>query len=183
MRDYTPREFDVAAGTLTIEFALHDDPGPATAWAIAAQPGDAIAIGGPRGSLVVLASLDWYWLLGDETALPAIGRRLAELSGEKVSVIAAVASADEEIALPLGPDHTLEWVHRPATLARDPAPLLARLAGRDLPTGTGFVWIAAEAGVARALREAALAKGQPPHCLKAAGYWMAGQADTVAHFD
>jgi NADPH-dependent ferric siderophore reductase len=32
MRDYAPRAFDTAIGTLTVDFALHQD-GPATAWA------------------------------------------------------------------------------------------------------------------------------------------------------
>ncbi len=31
-------------------------------------------IGGPRGLAVVPDDFDWYWLIGDETALPAIGR-------------------------------------------------------------------------------------------------------------
>ncbi|HEY4174066.1 MAG TPA: siderophore-interacting protein, partial [Rhodopila sp.] len=47
-RDYTPRAFDAAQGMLTIDFALHES-GPATAWALAARPGDRIEIGGPRG--------------------------------------------------------------------------------------------------------------------------------------
>jgi NADPH-dependent ferric siderophore reductase len=47
MRDYTPRAFDAARGTLTIDFALHE-AGPATAWALAARPGDTIETGGPR---------------------------------------------------------------------------------------------------------------------------------------
>ena len=38
MRDYTPRRFDVQAGTLEIDFALHD-AGPATQWAEQAAPG------------------------------------------------------------------------------------------------------------------------------------------------
>src|SRR5262245_35718710 len=57
-RDYTPRRFDAATQTLAVDFAVHD-AGPATAWAINAQPGDAIEIGGPRGSQVVPYDFDW----------------------------------------------------------------------------------------------------------------------------
>ena len=53
MRDYTPRAFDPAKGLMVIDFALHQPAGPATAWAIAAQPGDRIEIGGPRGSVLL----------------------------------------------------------------------------------------------------------------------------------
>ena len=36
MRDFTPRAFDAVAGTITIDFALHE-AGPATTWATAAR--------------------------------------------------------------------------------------------------------------------------------------------------
>ena len=51
MRDYTPRSFDTARGTMTIDFALHD-AGVATQWAMDAKPGDMLEIGGPRGSAI-----------------------------------------------------------------------------------------------------------------------------------
>lgn len=73
-RDYTPRAFDAAAGTLTVDFMLHD-AGPATRWAADARPGDTIEIGGPRGSVVVSDSFDWWLLVGDETALGGINAK------------------------------------------------------------------------------------------------------------
>src|SRR5262245_34998401 len=45
-RDYTPRRHDPRAGTLAIEFVIHD-AGPATRWAEQAKPGDVLQIGGP----------------------------------------------------------------------------------------------------------------------------------------
>jgi NADPH-dependent ferric siderophore reductase len=77
-RDYTPRHYDAAAKTLAIEFAIHD-AGPATRWAEQAKPGDILRVGGPRGSFIIPTTYDWHLLIGDETGLPAIGRRLAEL--------------------------------------------------------------------------------------------------------
>ena len=183
MRDYTPRAFDAARGELVIEFALHDDPGPATAWAIAAQVGDAVEIGGPRGSTLIAPTLDWYWLLGDEAAIPAMLRRMAEWPQANIRALAAVAGAQEELPLALAPAHGVQWVHRPASAAGDPAALLAALAAWDLPAGEGFIWIAAEAGVAKALREALLARGHEPSRMKAAGYWTKGQADTTVRLD
>ena len=56
-RDYTPRSYDNAARSLTIDFALHE-AGPATQWAIEAQPGTPLEIGGPRGSAVVACSVN-----------------------------------------------------------------------------------------------------------------------------
>ena len=52
------------------------------------------------------------------------------------------------------------------------------------PSGDGFVWIAAEAKVARALREHVLSeRGHPPAWLKASGYWVKGVADGRETFD
>jgi NADPH-dependent ferric siderophore reductase len=77
-RDFTPRRFDRVARELDIEFVLHE-AGPATAWAAQAAPGQYLGIGGPRGSFVIPTQFDWHLMIGDETALPAIARRLEEL--------------------------------------------------------------------------------------------------------
>jgi NADPH-dependent ferric siderophore reductase len=180
MRDYTPRAFDKASGTMVIDFALHDPAGPATAWAMAAQPGDQVEIGGPRGSVIVPDGFDWLWLIGDETAIPAIARRMEEMPGAAITAIIAVDGAGEEVPLPAG---TPVWVHRPAAAAHDGAALVAALDGLALPAGRGFVWIAAEAGVARQLREAMLAKGHPLTLMKASGYWTHGLSDSHARID
>lgn len=85
-RDYTPRRFDAEARELTVEFALHGD-GPAALWAAQAAPGQRATIGGPRGSLVIAPDHDWHLLVGDETALPAIARRLEELPPETRAIV------------------------------------------------------------------------------------------------
>lgn len=177
-RDYTPRTFDHDAGTLTIDFVLHD-AGPATAWAAAARPGDTLEIGGPRGSVVVSDSFDWWLLVGDETALPAIGRRIEEAThGARILSLAAVTGPAEEQRFAARAELTAHWVHRAAAAAADPAPLVDALAALQLPAGEGFVWIAAEAGVARALRAHVLdVRGLPRQWLRASGYWQQGAAD------
>ena len=80
-RDYTPRYFDPQSGELSIDFVLHGD-GVASSWAALAQPGDDLKIGGPRGSFLVADDYDHYVLLGDETALPAIGRWLEAMPAD-----------------------------------------------------------------------------------------------------
>ncbi len=177
-RDYTPRSFDRAALTLTIDFAVHD-AGPATRWAIEAKPGDRLAIGGPRGSVVVSPTFDWQLLIGDETALPAIGRRLEEATaGARILTLVSVADPLEEQRFATLAWQDGFWVHRPLDRADDPEPLLSAVKGLALPDGDGFVWIAAEARVARALRDHFLReRGHPPGWMRAAGYWRKGVAD------
>ena len=81
MRDYTPRRYDLDTLELDIDFVLHGD-GPASTWAEQAKPGQFLHIGGPRGSMIVPDIFDSYLLIGDETALPAIARRLEGLAAE-----------------------------------------------------------------------------------------------------
>ena len=176
-RDYTPRSYDPEAGELALDVALHE-AGPATRWALEAKPGDVIEVGGPRGSMVVPQDFDWWLLVGDETALPAIGRRLEELPpGVPVTTIVAVAGPGEEQRFGTASAHRAVWVHRPLARADDPAPVLDALAELVLPPGDGFVWVAAEAGVARAVRDHVEALGHPSEWLKASGYWKKGVAD------
>lgn len=174
MRDYTPRRFDGAAGWLEIDFALHD-AGPATLWALQARIGDVAEIGGPRGSQVIGGPIAEWLLIGDETALPSIARRIEEMApGTPVTSILAIPQDADRQMIVTAADHRPIWVSRPDP--SDPAPVLAAFA--DVPLHPAqFVWIAAEAGVARVLRDAALARGVPADWLRAAGYWLAGTAD------
>lgn len=174
MREYTPRSFDNAQDTLTIDFALHD-AGPATAWAMTAKAGDTLQIGGPRGSAVIPDDFDWVVLIGDETALPAIGRRLEELRPD-VPVATFVIGDAQDIATKAV--WTAQWILRDG-IADDTTLLQRALDGYAFPAGEGFVWIAAEAQVARSLRAYVTGpRGHAKAWTKAAGYWTRGQADT-----
>ena len=95
MRDYTPR-FDPATGALVLDFVAHE-AGPATRWALAARVGDKLQIAGPKGSTVITPDSGRWLLVGDETALPAIGRRIEEASpGERITSVVAVSGPEDE---------------------------------------------------------------------------------------
>ncbi|WP_180899765.1 siderophore-interacting protein [Martelella soudanensis] len=177
-RDYTPRRFDRETRTLAIDFAIHD-AGPATRWALAAKPGNVLEIGGPRGSTIVSPTFDWWLLVGDETALPAIGRRIEELpAGTRVISVVAVADSGDEQTFTTRANHAAKWVYRPLDRADDPEPVLSALKALSLPEGDGYVWIAAEARLARATRDYLVnERGHPLQWTKASGYWLKGIAD------
>lgn len=178
MREYTPRAFDTVAQSLTLDFAVHD-AGPATDWGLSARPGDTLTVAGPRGSAVVAPDFDWWLLIGDETALPAIGRWAEELpeGARLITLVAVPGNADRQTwAAKAALD--ARWCLRPTAQAADAAPLLEAAKALELPAGRGFIWIAAEARVARALRDHFTgARGHPKEWLKAAGYWTRGIAD------
>lgn len=175
MRDYTPRAFDVAAGTLMIDFAVHD-AGPATAWALSARAGDRLEIGGPRGSTIAPDGFDWYLLVGDETALPAIGRRVEGLApGAEVTTIVIVDRAADIQAFETAARWRATWISRDEDGPDDIANA-RRAIDRLFPSeGDGFVWIAGEGQFAKALRAHVLERhGHPLGQMKAAGYWVRG---------
>lgn len=182
MRDFTPRAYDNVLATLSIDFALHE-AGPATEWARSAKVGDTLDIGGPRGSAIVPDDFDWYLLVGDETALPAMARRAEELpAGKPVTVYAIVAAPEEVMDFRASAALTQTWIVRDG--AGDEVQLRAALDAFQLPPGDGFVWIAAEGGVARALRQYMIEeRGHPREWMKAAGYWARGKADGGAKIE
>jgi len=182
-RDYTPRRYDTDARTLVIDFAIHE-AGPATQWALGARPGDSLEIGGPRGSAVISDDVKNWLLVGDETALPAIGRRIEEAGSDvRITAIMAVADAAEHQIFQTDAQLETHWAHRPLSEATDASALMAVLQSVELAAGT-FVWIAAEASVTRALRTYFVEeRGYPLSWIKASGYWVKGKADATEKFD
>jgi NADPH-dependent ferric siderophore reductase len=167
-RDYTPRSFDNAARELVIEFALHGD-GPAADWAAQAAPGHTLEIGGPKGSMIVPLDYDWHLLVGDETAFPAVARRLGQLpAGAKAVVILQTADAADRRDFKTAADIDLSWVETDAQL-------LSAVRALALPAGDGYAWCAGEAACMAALRhELVDVKGHPRESIRAAAYWKRG---------
>lgn len=178
-RDYTPRHYDPAANTLQIDFALHE-AGPATAWALQAKPGDALGVGGPRGSFILPTNFDTFLLIGDDTALPAISRRLAELpAGTNAIVIAEVEDASAEQRFSSAANVNIEWIHRRSAATGETTGLQDALRRTRLPTGDFHAWVACESLTAKALRTQLIQEhGARPQWTKASGYWRRGQSAT-----
>jgi len=167
-RDYTPRSFDNAARELVLEFALHGD-GPVAGWAESAVPGDTLDIGGPKGSLIVPLDYDWHLLVGDETAFPAVARRLEELpSGARAIVILQAGDAADRRTFRTSADAQVTWVTTEAQL-------IDAVRALSLPDGEGYAWCAGEAAAMAALRrELVEVKGHPGEAIRAAAYWKRG---------
>lgn len=146
-RDYTPRRFDAALGELELDFVRHGD-GPAATWAEAAAVGDSLHIVGPKSSLVLPSDVEWMLLAGDETVLPAIGRYLDERPGDVPAIV--VASSGAESAL------------------------VGAVMAREIPAGTGYVWVAGESRSLLPLRRwCARDRGMPKTHVNITGYWHA----------
>jgi NADPH-dependent ferric siderophore reductase len=123
---------------------------------------------------------DWWLLIGDETALPSIGRRIEAGKNHvpMISIVAISDSAERQVFNTMA-DHLGFWVNRSPNEATDPEPLMSVLSGLTLPPGDGFVWVAAEARVARSVKHYIINHVRhPASWLRASGYWVKGNADT-----
>ncbi|MGX5735606.1 siderophore-interacting protein [Bosea thiooxidans] len=176
VRTYTVRDFDDALQELTVDFVLHGDEGPASRWAARAEPGDSIALlergfSQPYG-------VDRYVFIGDHTALPAIAQSLENLPSDSrgQAVIWLKDAADKQpLRAPGG--LSVNWLIR-----KQPVELSSLLRELDLPASAAgeylFIWVGAEARLARALR--AYAKDElrlPREQCSILNYWRHGFAE------
>ncbi|MCP1457735.1 MULTISPECIES: siderophore-interacting protein [Pseudomonas] len=168
MRDYTPRRYDLDTLELDIDFVLHGD-GPAATWAAQATPGQYLYIAGPRGSMIVPDIFDSYLLIGDETALPAIARRLEGLaSNRRALVVVEVENGAEQQILQSPAQVHVIWVLREGRQDN----LLRTVQQLDMPGGKLYAWVATESKVSRQIRKVLLEeKGLDQDFVKAVGYW------------
>lgn len=167
MREYTPRRIDLAGGEMDIDFVLHGD-GPASTWAAQAQVGQVLHMAGPRASLVVPDIFDSYLLIGDETAIPAIARRLEELpAGRKVLAVIEIENAQEQQALASAAQVKVIWVQR------QQQDLLQVVKDLPLPSGQLYTWVALEKSLMRRTKRLLIDdKGVKEDLIKAASYWQ-----------
>lgn len=160
MRSYTLRAQRRAADgaradEIDIDFALHEDGGPACRWAGRAVAGDRVVVLGPavEDNTAVRfrppEDTDWVLMWADETALPAAAAALEWLpAGTKAKVWIEVQHADDRLELSTAADADITWLVRDENA---PSPLDA-VRGAELPDGTPYAWIAGESSCVRALR-------------------------------
>lgn len=179
-RDYTPLAVRVGTGTsgtvgteVDLDFVLHGDEGPASAWADRARVGDQLAVAGPRGSRLVPEGIGRLILVADETALPAVSRWL-RLRPRDVGVVALLDVADDSVTTYLDDVDrtgvTAHWLtgHAPAALEAA-LRALGPLAERD------YVALAGEATTLVPLRRYLRRElGLPREQVSASGYWRRG---------
>jgi NADPH-dependent ferric siderophore reductase len=182
-RTFTPRYVDRAGQRLIVDFALHSDGGPASAWAAAARIGDRVVVTGARGAYRIDQGPDWTLLVADETALPAVGTILDEApAGARVLLVAEVADEAEQLVFDTAAELTTVWCHRREGQAG--FGMLAAEAVRDLalPAGRGACWVGLEATAMRAVRRHLLDEhGMDRQQLHTRGYWKLGAADHPDH--
>lgn len=180
MRTYTPRRYDPTTNTLEVQFVLHGE-GPASTWAQQAVVGNQVGIGGPGGRFSLDASVQRWWIGGDESAIPAIATLLEALPASATAEVhIEVAGAEDEVPLPASPGASITWHHRGIADGWG-VELAAAAESATLPPATQ-VWVACESGAVRRLRSYFLTERQWPRAaVTSRGYWRLGASDHPDH--
>jgi NADPH-dependent ferric siderophore reductase len=176
-RRYTIRSVDPARCLLTLGIVRHED-GPGERWVQMAQPGTEIEGIGPRGKIFPSPDADWHLFAGDFSALPAFFAMVGSLpAGAGATVILEVPGPQDEQELTTQADTRVQWLHRQGRPAGDPSALAEALTSTPLPPGTGHGYLAGEARLVLALREALAGRGMPADRVSPKAYWGLGRAN------
>ncbi|GAA0492476.1 siderophore-interacting protein [Tatumella punctata] len=170
-RDYTPLYFD-GKSSLTLDFYRHES-GVASQWAEQATAGDQLAIGGPRGSMIIPVDYRVQVLVFDETGMPAVQRRLAETTAEQLFLL---AFADQQLVnsyLPeLPASSELTCFGGPAISPRTLELCRQKLGSLPLPEDDYFIWLTGEGESVKQLSDYLTEQRQcHPGLVRAVAYW------------
>ncbi|MET9672866.1 siderophore-interacting protein [Streptomyces sp. NPDC006482] len=182
MRSYTVREQRTdPTPEVDIDFAIHEDGGPACRWAARAEPGDRVVVLGPAVAantgvrFQLPEDADSVLIWADETALPAASAILEWLPAEtRAQVFLEVPYSGDRMDLVTEADATVTWLVR-----EEGAPsAVDAVRGVELPGEAPYVWIAGESGAVKALRrhfvrERALDRRR----VTFVGYWRKGLSE------
>ncbi|MEW2359314.1 siderophore-interacting protein [Spirillospora sp. NPDC029432] len=174
-RTYTVRAWDPDAVELTIDFVYHGDEGLAGPWAAAARPGDLLRFLGPGGAYAPNPEAGWHLLVGDESALPAIGASLERVpEGAPAKVFVEVAGPEEEQKLTAPAGAEIHWLHRNGSPVGDA--LVRAVRALEFPEGEVHAFVHGEANFVKELRRHLRVDRQLPMSqLSISGYWRRGR--------
>ncbi|WLI79032.1 siderophore-interacting protein [Kosakonia sp. H02] len=167
-RDYTPL-YDANCQELILDFYIHDG-GVASNWAVNAQAGDKLTIGGPRGSLVVPEDYAWQLYVCDESGMPALRRRLEGLSQlpvrPHVTAVVTIADAAYQDYLAHLSGFDIQYV-----IGHNPQAVADKLAVITVPDEDYFIWLTGEGEVVKSLMQRYETATIDQQRVRAQAYW------------
>ncbi|RXF67419.1 siderophore-interacting protein [Hansschlegelia zhihuaiae] len=181
VRYYTVRRFLPQRDELEIDFVIHADEGPGSAFAARARPGAVCGMAGPLGRGAPAAG--WTLLAGDETALPAIARILERMPRDACgAAFIEIDSAVDEMAIDHPSGVALRWLYRRGAPAGATDLLFQAVASAHLPPDADpFVWVACEYSASKAIRKHLRAtRGLARDRHLVVGYWQRDMVEAAA---
>ncbi|MEZ8823736.1 siderophore-interacting protein [Vibrio sp. 10N.261.55.A7] len=176
MRTYTIRKFDAERRTVEVDFVCHVTQdlqcGFAARWAMNVTVGETITVAGPGNIQDMNTEVDWFFMVADMTALPALSAKIQKLphDAKGYAVIKIIEKADIQ---PLkAPDN-----FRVIWLTGD-APLASNVKSLDWLEGTASVWTACEFESMRELRQYFRNEREvPKENIYISSYWKQGVSE------
>ena len=138
---------------IDVDFVLHHDGGPAANWAATVKPGETIEVRGPGPKKLVDTTADWFLIVGDMTALPAISVNIESLpaNAKGHAVIEITDEGDiQELSTPKSFD--IHWLVNPQP-GEDSQMLIGKIRSLPWQKGKPSVWAACEFSSMRELKE------------------------------
>lgn len=176
-RSYTVRSVDKSLHQIAVDFVVHGDEGPASAWALNANVGDTIKAMGPGPAKLVDKQCDWFFIVGDMTSLPAIAANIKQLpSNAKGYALIEVAHESDIQYLEEPEGLEVQWLLN-HDYQKSVDKMLAAIAEKTWHQGTPYLWVASEFSVARALREYFREEKGITKNRYVSSYWKYGETD------
>lgn len=157
-RTFTARWLDAASGTIVIDFVLHGS-GPASSWADRARVGDTIWAEATRAGYEVPSDARHLVLVGDDTAIPAIGA-IAEATSVDTRITAVIEVVDKADERTITDERELDpiWLHRGPDARQAGVFTLNLLETLNTPPDAHW-WVAGERSAIRSMRDLVLGNG------------------------
>lgn len=168
MRTYTVRAHRPSVAEIDVDFVLHGDSGPGSRWAAGARFGDRVAFLGPTGVHYVPEGTRWQLLVGDETAIPAIGSIIESAPADAVIRAFIQADPSEWQRFSTVADVDVQWM---------PDGVLDAIRATRFDGGV-YAWLAGEAAMVRSVRRHLVGEcGIDRRSVTFTGYWRKGMSE------
>lgn len=176
VRTYTHRAIYPEKNEMIIDFVHHGENGPASRWAIHAQPGDELGVAMKAVTKELYPRVNQYLLAGDATAIPVLSCILESLPATASGVcIIEVHGPEDELPISTAADIRFIWLHNPHP--EEGSELAATVKELELPADDRFAYMAAEYRTVKELRGYLLHQGWSKEEFYAFSYWKAGVAE------
>lgn len=186
VRNYTVRAVRPDLRELDVDFVVHGDAGPASSFALSAEPGDRVGLLDQGIGYHPRVPHDWTLLVAEETGLPAVAGICESLPDDArgLAVVEVPEAADaQEFRVPAGVE--LRWLARDGArpaggggLDLQPGHLaLDAVRSADLPAGPVYAYAVGESALATGVRRHLVNdRGVPKAHVDFVGYWRHGHA-------
>jgi NADPH-dependent ferric siderophore reductase len=178
MRTYTVRRYDAEAAELDVDFVVHESDGPAVNWARACRPGGEIRVGGPGPKKMVDPDADWFLLVGDMSALPAISANLERMAADAkgYGLLEIIHESDQQ-SFDFPRNLQIDWIVN-SNPERENSVLFDRVKALPWLPGRPYYWVAGEFSQSLAIRAYLKSmRDANREQMYASSYWQIGQTE------